>query len=240
MTEELKQFLKQVKLFSVAKAAYVTFRRLRGKLVRAKKISRYLASTKTPRLHLGCGQNILPGWLNTDLDPAPGAVFLDITKPVPFDDAVFDHILCEHLIEHVRFHQGLRMLSECFRILKPGGKIRIATPDLQFLIDLYQKNKTPLQQRYITWALDTYLPDIKNQRDIFVINNFFRDWGHRFIYDRRLLTDAMTDIGFVNITPCEIGKSSDQNFRNLEAHEQIIPDEFNKLETFVLEGAKPN
>ena len=134
----------------------------------------------------------------------------------------------------------MNLLSECFRVLRQEGKIRIATPDLRFLIDLYNPEKTKLQERYISWAIDTFLPDIKIYRDVFVINNFFRAWGHKFIYDYELLQNAMNRAGFINITPHRVGESDDKSFQGLEAHEQIIPDEFNKLETFVVEGTKPD
>lgn len=130
------------------------------------------------------------------------------------------------------------MLHECFRILKPHGKIRIATPDLHFLTELYNPQKTELQERYISWAVDSFLPDIGIYQDVFVINNFFRDWGHKFIYDFKTLQDVMSRVGFVNIKRCTVGESDDKNLQGVEFHGRHITDEFNKLETFAVEGSK--
>jgi predicted SAM-dependent methyltransferase len=58
---------------------------------------------------------------------------------------VFDYVFSEHMIEHVSYAEGLLMLRECLRVLKPGGRIRIATPSLEVLLDLYKPSKTPIQ-----------------------------------------------------------------------------------------------
>ena len=62
---------------------------------------------------------------------------IDITKKFPFVSSTFDYVFSEHMIEHIKYQDGLKMLNESFRVLKPSGKIRISTPDLQFLLDLY-------------------------------------------------------------------------------------------------------
>ena len=130
------------------------------------------------------------------------------------------------------------MLAECFRILAPGGKIRIATPDLAFLIDLYNDKKSSLQQEYVNWAIGKFVPDAISNHETFVINNYLRNWGHQFIYDRNVLAKLLETIGFSDITSCDISESEHETFQRLET-EWRIPDGFLKLETFVLEATKP-
>jgi predicted SAM-dependent methyltransferase len=129
------------------------------------------------------------------------------------------------------------MLAECYRILNPGGKIRIATPDLLFLINLYKSNKSELQKRYIKWAIDFSVPNTTYYDDTFVINNFFADWGHKFIYDDKVLRFALEKVGFTNITKCNLNESEDRELRGLE-NENRMPDGFLQLETIILEGTK--
>lgn len=166
-------------------------------------------------------------------------MFLDVTKRFPFDDCTFDYIMCEHLIEHLQYKDGLYMLSECFRVLKPFGKIRISTPDLHFLIELYSENKTDLQERYIRSSVDSFLPDVKNYSDTFVINNFFQAWGHKFIYDYKTLKNMLENSGFINVTRHNVLESTDENLRGIELHGNQISEEFNKLESLILEAQKP-
>jgi len=190
-------------------------------------------------LQIGSGRNALKGWLNTDLNPTKEIVFLDATKKLPFDDCTFDYVFSEHIIEHLVYQDGIRLVQECYRVLKPRGKIRISTPDLRFLIELYAENKTELQERYIVWAVDYFLPDIGIYLDTFVINNFFRDWNHKFIYDYKTLQNVLDKCGFINITRYNPGESDDKNLQGIESHGHHITDESNKLESMVLEGTKP-
>ena len=104
-----------------------------------KEKSYYLKTHKIKKLHVGCGKNILPGWLNCDIN---GPVYLDVKKNLPFFNDVFNYIFCEHLIEHLSLKKGVYFLGECFRVLKLGGVIRISTPNL-FYIMLTYLDKNP-------------------------------------------------------------------------------------------------
>lgn len=165
---------------------------------------------------------------------------MDARKRFPFNDNCFNYIFCEHLIEHLEYRQGLRMLGECFRVLKPGGKIRIATPDLKYLVDLYNIEKTDVQRREIIRVVDTYFPNTGIYEDSFVINNFFYNFNHKWIYDYKALKDALVKNGFAGIVRCAVGESSDSNLQGLERHGQRIGEEFNKLQTMVIESMKPD
>jgi predicted SAM-dependent methyltransferase len=200
----------------------------------------YLARNPSRKLHIGAGDHRLQGWLNTDIDVglAKDLIYLDATKRFPFDDNVFDIAFSEHVIEHISREQGVDMLYECHRVLKPGGQIRIATPDLAFLIDLYTPNKSALQISYIEWATDTSIPCAPFYADTFVINNYVRNWGHQFIYDEKVLTHALRRAGFTDIRRYEIGKSRCVELEDLE-NQARLPDGFLQLETLVLEATKP-
>ena len=71
-----------------------------------------------------------------------------------------------------------------------------------------------------------------------MINNFFRDWGHQIVYNYESLELILKKAGFSNITNQEVGKSKIEDFDKLEKHGEIIPKEFNELETLVVEAIK--
>jgi predicted SAM-dependent methyltransferase len=142
------------------------------------------------------------------------------------------------MIEHLRLADGLKMLEECFRVLRSGGRIRISTPDLRFLIEL-EGDRTELQERYVEWSAATFVPHIKGfAGESLVINNYMRDWGHQFIYDERTLRAALESCGFCETTRHRLNDSADENLRDLE-NAQRMPDGFLALETMTLEARKP-
>ena len=116
-------------------------------------ISDYMKTTTVRKLQLGAGSNNIPGWLNTDIDVGPNQAYLDATKPFPFSDASIHYIFSEHVIEHLTYEQGLGMLKECRRVLVPGGKMRIVTPNLLKFIRLFQQPKTEAMRTYIDGKL---------------------------------------------------------------------------------------
>lgn len=203
-----------------------------------KTIKRFLNTNGLKKLQIGSGQHIRNGWLNSDINPLDGAIYLDATKHFPFDDCIFDYVYSEHMIEHISFSEGLKMLSECYRVLKPEGIIRLATPDLLFLFELYRPRKSILQNEYIKWATDTFIPAAISYEDTFVINNFVRDWGHKFIYDEKVLTNTLVKVGFANVLRRGINESEHEELRGLE-NERRLPDGFLDLETMILEAKKP-
>lgn len=215
-------------------------RRLTGRLRRPLVIRRYLHRRRDPVLHLGCGDQLLPGWLNTDLTPrSRGVAYLDARHRFPFRDGTFAAIYSEHLIEHLTFEQGDRMLRECLRTLRPGGSLRIATPDLGFLVALYTARDDALHRRYVEWATSRFgLATIGDDGVVAVVNNFFHAWGHRYIHDPDALATLLRRVGFAEVERFVPGESRLPALRGLESHGRVIPEEFNTLETFVLEARR--
>ena len=204
--------------------------RIAGRLRRGRQIDRYLREHDERKLQLGAAHNVRGGWLNTDLHDygRSDLVFLDVRERFPLPDASFDVVYSEHMLEHLSYAEGQHCLRECFRVLRPGGLIRTATPSLERLARLYEGGD--LQKRYVRWAVETLDPELHAQLPGAVVNNFFRSWGHAFIYDPETLRHALAEAGFTDIERREIGE--------LETHLSEHP-EFNAFETFVLEARRP-
>src|SRR5262245_34095500 len=83
----------------------------------------------SPRLHVGCGQLAMPGWINIDNQLLPGVDrVLDVRKGLPYQDV--SAIFAEHFLEHIPFDDALAFLRECRRVLSGSGVLRISTPNL--------------------------------------------------------------------------------------------------------------
>jgi len=250
MIELIKAGLRRVYLEDICKSLDFAIRRESWNIKREASITkrRFLRTDKTlideyfktqrvKKLHIGCGKHTFKGWLNSDaytlFDPI---IYLDATKDFPFENDTFNYIYSEHMLEHITYEEGLHMLFECYRILKSHGKVRIATPDLSFLIKLYSAQKSEVQKQYIRWAIDWIMPTV-DYEDTFIINNYFRDFGHKFIYDEKVLRSVLKKVGFINITKYDLSNSDDDELRNLE-NIQRMPVEYLTLETMILEGTK--
>lgn len=192
------------------------------------------------KLQIGCGENVLEGWLNTDLHPTYQIAFLDARRRLPFPNGTFDYVLCEHMIEHIEYPQATKLIQEVFRVLRAGGKLRIATPDLSFVVDLYGKNKSTIHQEYISWMVDKYFPEFDCKYDSIAVNQLMRGFGHKFIYDFKTLLMLLKTNGFVDVTRHSPGESDDEQLKDVEGHIHRVPREFNNLETMVVECTKPN
>ena len=204
-------------------------------------VRQYL-KTHNPRcLQIGAGSTPLQGWLNTDLVPqSKDVVFLDVAEPLPFSANELDFIFHEHMIHQISHEAAAYLLDECFRVLKPNGRMRVATPDLQFLVDIYLgSHHTETQEKFVRRTLDLAFPKTGFYHGGFVVNHFIRGWDHQFIYDEATLSEALRRARFSNIRRWPVGVSDEPVFQNIERHGQVISEEFNLLETMVLEAQKP-
>jgi predicted SAM-dependent methyltransferase len=204
----------------------------RGHLARARAIRRYLRSTEDPRLQLGCGPHPIPGWLNSDL--LSGDIYLDITRPFPIPDVSLAFVYSEHVIEHVPEQAGLQMLREIHRVLRPGGRARITTPDLQKIVAIYEDRNPVISRADYERHLEEATYGTPQPRAAHVLNTFMRAWGHQFIYDEDDLVAKLSEAGFVGIERVEPGESSDPMLAHVERHGDWV----NAAEAMTIEGVR--
>ena len=135
------------------------------------------------KLNIGSGAQVLNDWFNVDLHPFySGQYFMDVTVRFPFPENAFDFIRSEHMIEHVHYLDAMEMLLECHRVIRAGGFIRIATPDLRKLAQLYNTPLSEQQRAYVHAVFERWRDDYESSEVGVVINNIF-SFQHQFIYD---------------------------------------------------------
>jgi predicted SAM-dependent methyltransferase len=90
------------------------------------------------RLNLGSGDVPLPGFTNVDaLEGAPGVdVIADLSEPLPFADGEADLIYAAHVLEHFSTDVVPRLLADWRRVLRPGGLLLVAVPDLEVIASM--------------------------------------------------------------------------------------------------------
>jgi predicted SAM-dependent methyltransferase len=208
-------------------------------------VGRYLAEHDVAKLEIGAGDTVVPGWLGSDLVPRhPDVLEMDAAGPWPFPDHSLDYVHAEHLIEHLSYKRGQRALAEARRVLRPGGVLRLATPDLAVLVAIYRGEAGEEGEHYLAWAHRAFLRKAPHTHPAFVLNNNMRAWGHRFLYDAEVLRLALADAGFVDLEQCEVGESRREHLRGLERHQhkglgRPARERAVRFETMVFEATNP-
>ena len=137
---------------------------LLGKMLRKKYLKRFLKNilnfrflfdkpvpiytkynAKGVRLHLGCGDVNLQGWINIDarFDPHIHIVSEGLELSEFSDDSISEIYMC-HVLEHFSFEEGFRLIQSFKKKLKNGGILRLSVPDFDSLVEIYKKNKNDL------------------------------------------------------------------------------------------------
>jgi len=89
-------------------------------------------------VNLGSGPYPLSGWINVDIDPSGHPqVLADLSRTLPFRDACVDFIHTEDFVAQLPPDGLERFLAECRRVLRPGGALRVLTPDLERFMRTY-------------------------------------------------------------------------------------------------------
>lgn len=184
----------------------------------ARRIAEYLrAYAGDVRLNIGSSAHLLDGWLNADLWPSPGTVYLDATKPLPLPTGSVRFINGEHLVEHLELAAGRHFLQESARILQPDGLLRLSTPDLGRLVQLYLGQGAD-SQAILAHHRAYHNPTVETL--CAWLNDHFRAWGHRFLYDEPTLTEALRQARFTEIRRCGYGESRHPALRDIDRHDE--------------------
>jgi predicted SAM-dependent methyltransferase len=133
----------------------------------------------------------------------------DLRHGLPLDPATVDLIYSEHVLEHLDLATGMRILGDARRALKPGGVLRIAMPDLGYVVERYLNDWRDQQ-----WLQDPGFAWIDTPARM--LNTCVREWGHLYLYDAAELTLRLSQVGFATTRQCEWSRSDVPELRGLE------------------------
>jgi predicted SAM-dependent methyltransferase len=174
-------------------------------------------TTTTQKLHIGCFDRVLPGWINTDITPhiflsrVPGLPallfmagllpkeryeqhargvfrsirYMNVVKQFPFADNTIDCVYSSHMIEHLYPKQADFCFHEIYRVLKPGGLLRVSVPDLDKIVAGYDS------QRPEPFLEDMYETKQKHEKN-----------RHHWHYSEASLRRKLSEVGFSEIQRC--------------------------------------
>jgi len=147
------------------------------------------------RLHLGCGNRRVDGWLNCDVSGSEFDLDLAVGR-LPFPDGSVDVIVMQHVIEHLNLHdQLIPLFRELYRIFANDGRLWLSCPDLAKVCSAYldDRGRALEEDRRTRWP-DYSLNGAPVQH--FINDLFHQNGEHRNLFDIELLTWALTQAGF--------------------------------------------
>jgi len=174
-------------------------------------------------LHFGCGPNKLPApWENHDRD-------IDIARPLPFESSTARYIFAEHVIEHVPFVEGMAFLSECRRVLEPGGVLRFSFPDVTRFTSEWQVTE------YCRYLIACRRAAGAGRADVF--RYIISGSGHRACWTGDMAWAVLIALGFTASARPDYGQSFyTQDLRDIDGHHKTSPVAL--LETSIFEATK--
>ena len=213
-------------------------------------------------VHLGCGLTTPTDWINIDgswnarLAKYPSLIRLlrqlhivpdsqltipwnpdilihDLRKPLPFTDNSVDAIYSSHTLEHLYLNEAQTLLTQCLRVLRPGGILRIVVPDLNAIIAEYNSQQaldsSPAEIHQLTPAdrinrrLLLRHPAAPSGNIIYRLYTALFDFhSHKWMYDAESLTYYFQKVGFTNIQSMSLHQSRIPGIEQVELPERVI------------------
>lgn len=138
------------------------------------------------KVHLGCGDVRLPGWLNVDLNDGIAVDLNENILDIQFGEGTIKEIYACHVFEHLEPAQCSKLLVSCHSWLCCGGKLSLAVPDFSAIVLHYLKFNDLVALRGLL------LGGGKDAYDV-----------HRSVFDFHNLKGILSEVGFINITRYE-------------------------------------
>ena len=205
-----------------------------------------------PRLNLGCGPVQPPGWINIDgsmraklaswfnpmdrllvklgvLSPTefgPNVKVCNLFRPLPYADRSISCIYAGELWEHFEYADAHRLTNDCFRVLAPGGVLRVCVPDgVQFwkrYLDLVATEVEKPQSERVAERIKAHVSMYFNE--ICTRRIWFGSMGHthKWQFDEVQLIEMFETNGFINVERKSFHDSRMPNVDDVESSDFLI------------------
>ena len=167
------------------------------------------------QVNLGCGWRPLPHWINLDVAREPNVdVVWDLRKGLPFAADSCTAVFSEHVIEHLSKEDGQSLVNEIYRVLMPGGVVRVSTPDAGRYLRSYAGDGKFLSDPRFKESVDTPLDRV---------NIMMREYGlHHWVYDSQSLQLVLRRAGFINALEQSYGKSCHPSMQAVDSEDRAF------------------
>lgn len=135
-----------------------------------------------------------------------------------FEEESVNFIYSSHMLEHLYYEDAVAFLKQAHNILKFQGKIRLAVPDLDHYIKLYDVKNDPEcvlsdallmpKKRPLLWQRIKYL--------------FLGSRGHNWMYNKDTIVNLLVSSGFCNVKIVPAGQTSFSDVLGLDLNERRV------------------
>ncbi len=211
------------------------------------------------RLHLGCGLVTPSTWVNidgswnarfskqpllrrvlrrlrvipkqaADVAWAKSVYYHDLRKPLPFPSESVREIYSSHTLEHLYHTEAISLLRECWRVLIPGGIVRLVVPDLEHIILGYTQGKMLSTQEEAAELANTvnrrllmHLESPPTANPFLLVYRTLYDLhSHKWMYDAASLIYLMQQSGFIDVEQREYLDSRITDIKDLEQSSRVL------------------
>jgi predicted SAM-dependent methyltransferase len=176
------------------------------------------------RMNWGCGSWTEPGWINCDQKDGPGIdISCDIRDGLPLEDGALDYVVSIHALPEVPLPELVPVLEELRRVLRPGGTLRLALPDLDRGIAAYQRGDR-----------DYFLIPDEDARSVgakFITQMLWYGYS-RTLFTRDFIAEQLERAGFAEITHCAYRRTA-------SGHPGIVELDNREDESLFVEATRP-
>ncbi len=180
-------------------------------------------STSIRRLNWGCGSHLAPGWINSDVKDGPGIdLVADIRNGLPLADECMDYTVSIHALPEFSYPELSMVLGELWRVLVPGGTLRLALPDLAKGIDAYLRSD-----------LDYFQVDpeeVRSPGGRFIVHMLWYGYS-RTLFTVDFTEELLENAGFVDVRECPYRSTA-------SPHPGIVDLDNRPLESFFIEARR--
>jgi predicted SAM-dependent methyltransferase len=176
------------------------------------------------RLNWGCGSHLAAGWINSDIKDEPGVdLVCDIRKGLPLKTDSIDYAVGVHSLPEFSYAETVPVLEELCRVLKPGGTLRLALPDLQRGIDAYLAGDDDYFQ------VDP--EEVRSRGGRFVAHMLWHGYS-RMLFTTDSALELLEKSGFSEVAACSFRRTA-------SGVAEIVELDNRERESLFVEGRKP-
>lgn len=187
------------------------------KLTKGKKQAELLLNNKQEiKIDLGSGNRQgKNGW--TTVDICDGCdLYWNILLPLPLPDNSVSQIYSSHVLEHFYYQDTLKIIKECYRLLKPKGIFRVCVPDAKRFIEAYSFQKISELEGREEMKNTIYFDNTNTNIDYL---NYMAYMGgeHKYMFDQENLLAILKKAGFSDVKSSIFDPTIDHKHREKES-----------------------